>query len=135
MKRSTFLLISGIAAFLFGAMMFFLPGMAAQLLGIAPTPAVASVLRGMGGLIIGSGVINFLVRNYNDTETLKAVLLTNIVTHLFGLLADLLGVNDGALTIIKMAPVEATHLFVGIGSLIFLLKLKNSSVRLRNSSR
>lgn len=127
MKRSTFFLISAILSFVFGAMMFFLPAIAAKFLDIPLSDATASVLRGMGGLIIGSGTINFLVRNIHDNRTLKAVLLTNIITHLFGISADIWGVVDGALTTSKIAPVEITHLFIGIGSLIYLLRLKNIS--------
>ena len=124
MKRSTFLLISSILAFVFGIMMFFLPGLAAKFLGILSTPGAMSLLRGMGGLIIGSGAINFLLRNYQDTNALKALLIANIVTHLLGLSADILGVLDGVLTTLKIVPVEMTHLFVGAGSFICLLKLK-----------
>lgn len=127
MKRSGFLLISAILSFVFGGMMFFVPAFAAKFLDIASTPQTVSVLRGMGGLIIGSGAINFLLRNQNDIAALKGLLLTNIITHLLGISADIWGVLDGALTTSKIAPVELTHLFVGIGSLICLLRLKTIS--------
>lgn len=127
MKRSGFLLISAILSFVFGAMMFFVPAFAANFLDIASTPQIVSVLRGMGGLIIGSGAINFFLRNQNDIGALKGLLLTNIITHLLGISADIWGVLDGALTTSKIAPVELTHLFVGIGSLICLLRLKTIS--------
>ncbi|MEO6837937.1 MAG: hypothetical protein ABI185_06090 [Ginsengibacter sp.] len=58
MKRSIFLLITAVGSFAFGAMMFFIPNFAASFLDIAITPQTISVLRGMGGLIIGSGAIN-----------------------------------------------------------------------------
>ena len=105
--------------------MFFLPAVAASFLNIPLSGATATVLRGMGGLIIGSGTINFLARNVSDYKTVRAVLITNIITHLFGISADIWGVADGVLTTSKIAPVEITHLFVGIGSIIFLLRLKN----------
>lgn len=124
MKISIFFIISAIGAFAFGCMMFFVPGFAAGMLNITSTPGTLSVLRGMGGLIIGSGAINFLVRNNNNVDTLRAVLWTNIITHAFGLGADVWGISDAALTINKMLPVEITHLFVGIGSLIYLIRLK-----------
>jgi hypothetical protein len=41
-------------------------------------------------------------------------------------MADILGIFDGALTIIKIVPVGITHLFVGIGSFTFLLRTKNN---------
>lgn len=127
MKRSNFLLISAILSFVFGAMMFLMPAFAANFLAIAATPQTISVLRGLGGLIIGSGAINFFLCNQSDVTVLRGLLLANIITHLLGISADILGVLDGALTTSKIAPVEITHLFVGIGSLVYLLRLKNAS--------
>lgn len=129
MKRSIFLLISALGSFGFGAMMFFVPAFASHLLGLELTPAITSLLRGMGGLIIGTGAMNFSLRNIVHEETIKALLWTNIITHLFGLSADIWGILDGALTTSKIAPIEITHLFIGIGSLIYLLRLKNSSTK------
>ena len=124
MSRSVFLLITAVGSFCFGGMMFFIPVTASQILGIAYSQETVSVLRGMGGLIIGFGAINFLIRNATDHKTLQIVFLTNIIISLFGLLADFWGIYDGALTLTKMAPVELTHLFIGLGSLIFLTQLK-----------
>ena len=123
MKRSTFLLLAALGSLGFGALMFFAPVMGSGLLGLDPTPGTLSVLRGLGGLIIGSGALNVLAYRSVDAATLRIVLLTNIITHAFGLLADAWGVLDGALTIAKMAPVEVTHLFVGIGSLVTWMRL------------
>lgn len=125
MKRSTFLLIAAILSFVFGAMMFFAPAIGAKI-GLAATPETESVLRGLGGLIIGSGTINLLLRNQIDINALRGLLLANIITHLLGILADVWGVSDGVLPIAKIAPVEITHLFIGIGSLIYMLRLKTS---------
>jgi hypothetical protein len=124
MRCSIFILITALASFAFGAIMFFIPNFAAGLLGIQASLQTLSVLRGMGGLIIGSGTINYFFRNHDNSEILNGLLLTNIITHLLGLSADIWGVADGALVIDKMAPVEMTHLFVGFGSLYYLLKLK-----------
>ena len=109
--------------------MFFMPARGSSLLGLGLTPAVASLLHGMGGPIIGTGAMNFLFRKMTDTVAVKALLLTNVIIHLFGLGADIWGIDDGILTIIKMAPVESTHLFVGMGLLLYFLKLKSSKIR------
>ena len=94
MTRQTFLFITAIASFAFGIMMFFVPGFAADFLGIATTPQTISVLRGLGGLIIGSAVINYHLRNQDNAYVVKSILLTNIITHLLGLSADVWGVVD-----------------------------------------
>lgn len=127
MKRSTFLLLSALLSFVFGAMMFFVPAFAGGFIGMTAAPETLSVLRGLGGLIIGSGAINFFLRNQKDTEVLRGLLIANIITHVLGISADIWGVVDGALTLSKIAPVQITHLFIGIGSLIYLLKLNTAS--------
>lgn len=125
MKRATFLFVAAILSFVFGVIMFFAPVTGAEMIGLSATLETQSVLRGLGGLIIGSGTINLLLRNQNDTSVLRSLLLTNIVTHLLGILADVWGVGDGVLRVSKIVPVEITHLFIGLGSLIYLLKLKS----------
>ena len=132
MKRSLFLLITALLSFAFGAMMFFVPAFAAGFLDMAASPQTLSVMRGLGGLIIGSGAINYFLHNQDNAIVVKGLLLANIITHLLGLLADIWGVADGALSLIKFAPVEITHLFVGIGSLIYLLKLNTRSTQISN---
>lgn len=133
MKRSTFLFITAILSFVFGAMMFFAPSFAADFLDLKTNLQVISILRGLGGLIIGSGAINLLLHKQENLNAIKGLLVANILTHLFGLLADVWGAYDGALTLNKFAPVEITHLIVGIGSLIYLLKLNNKKSPLGKS--
>ena len=128
MRHSTFLLITAILSFVFGATMFCAPALGAKMIGLAATAETGSVLRGLGGLIIGSGTINLLLRNQTDINALRGLLLANIVTHCLGISADIFGVSAGVLTTGKIAPVEITHLFVGIGSLIYLFKLKSGAV-------
>ncbi|MDB5023573.1 MAG: hypothetical protein JWP78_1328 [Mucilaginibacter sp.] len=124
MKVSAFLTISAIGSVAFGAVMFLMPALAAGGLGLSLTPQTGSLLQGMGGLIIGLGAINFLARHFTDRGMLRVILLTNIITHTLGLLADVFGALNGALQIRQMAPVELTHLFIGIGSLIYLVRLR-----------
>lgn len=81
----------------------------------------------MGGLIIGSGAINYFLCNQDNSNAVKGLLLSNFITHVLGLSADIWGEADATLIISKMAPVEATHLFEGIGSLIYFVKLNPTS--------
>lgn len=104
--------------------MFLNPDFLAEFLNIETSPQTIAVLRGMGGLIIGSGAINYFLRHQTNIQFIQGLLLANIITHLLGLSADIWGAADGALTISKMAPVEITHLFVAIGSLYYYLKLR-----------
>jgi hypothetical protein len=119
MKRPQFLLVTALLSFGFGFLLFFGPALPARMWGIPHDPLTVSLLRGLGGLIIGFGMINFLLRRQDDVRVYKTVLWTNIITNLFGLAADLLGVFAGALSLTKMAPVELTHAFIIVGSFFF----------------
>lgn len=123
MKRKNFLLISALLSFGFGAMMFFLPQFASKNFGMTYTPEIGSLLRGMGGLIIGTGLINFLFRHNTSNEALKTLFIANIVTQLLGIITDFWGLYDRAITLKNILPVQVTHLFIGVGSLIYLLRL------------
>jgi hypothetical protein len=126
MNRSIFLLIAAVGSFVFGGILFFVPDTGAAILGIAATPGTLSLIHGLGGLIIGSATINWLARKLRDYSSIRAVLIANIVTHAFGLAADIWGIADGALSIAKMALVELTHLFIGVGSGIYLVDMKRA---------
>jgi hypothetical protein len=126
MKRSVFLLIIAVASFAFGTMMFLNPEFTADLLSIDTSPQTIAILRGMGGLIIGNGAVNYFLRHQTNIQFIHGLLLANIITHLLGLSAEVWGAYDGAWTIGKMAPVEITHLFAIFGSLFYYLKLKSA---------
>ncbi|MBX7142172.1 MAG: hypothetical protein K1X63_13940 [Chitinophagales bacterium] len=127
MKRSIFFLIAAIIAGLFGGMMLLAPAKAAEGFGILSTPESTILFRALGAMIFSTGVMNFLVRNHPDNITLKMVLLTNLVTHTLSTVADLWAVSDGILEITKAAPGLVAHLLIGIGSLIYAMKIKTSN--------
>ncbi len=129
MKRSLFLLIAALLSFVFGSALFFVPQLGAMGFGMTYTPQIGSLLRGMGGLILGSGMINFLLRQHREPQTLRALFLANIVTHAFGIGADFWGMHDGALQLINILPVQIVHLFIGTGSLVYLLNIDETESR------
>jgi hypothetical protein len=123
MKRHHFLLITAGLSFVFGVLLFFVPHIPAALWGIPPAPLTITLLRGLGGLIIGFGMVNFLLRRHPDAEVITVILWTDIGTNLLGLAADCWGVSAGALDLAKMASVELTHLFIMTGSALCLMTL------------
>ena len=127
MKRSLFLIITAIISALFGGMMFFLPGMVTEGFGSSPTPFSSFLMREMGLIILCSGVLNFLVRNDSDSMALKAIFIFNIAYHVIMIPIVFIGVSQGVFTIDKSFGGLAAHLFVGIGSLFYLMKIKTSN--------
>jgi len=71
---------------------------------------------------VGSGAMNFVGYRSKNNEPLTVILVANIITHILGLVVDFYGVFNGIHSIIKFAPVEVTHLFIGIGSMLYLLQ-------------
>ena len=104
--------------------MFLIPVLSANFMGLNFNPESASLLRGMGGLIIGTGLMNMLGYRSNEFQLVQLILITNIVIQLLGISVDILGVYHGVLSAVRFAPVELTHLFVGIGSGIYLMLLE-----------
>ena len=127
MKRSTFFLITAILAFIFAAMMLLVPGTAAEGFGMAPTPETNLLFRSLGGMLLSASILNFLVRNHRDSDTLKAVLMFNVALNLLGMLSDVPGIIEGILPFGKVVPGHIVHLFIIIGSFIYLRKIKSST--------
>ena len=127
MKRSIFLLITAAFAALFGGMMFFLPATVIEEFGTEPTLFSTFLMREMGLVILCSSVMNFLVRNDSDSNALKAILIFNMVYHLAMIPIVFMGVSQGIFTIYKAIPGLAAHLFIGVGSLIYLRNIKTSA--------
>ena len=127
MKRSLFLTIVAILGFIFGALLFLFPDKAGEGFGVALTPVSSLLFRTLGGMILGSALLNFMVRKHSDSPTLKAVLATNLIMHALVMAVDIGGVSSGVLQFSKIAVGQLNHLFVGIGSLIYLVRMKQTA--------
>ncbi len=123
MKRSTFLFTAAILGFALGLTMFFTPDKTAQGFGVESTPIISILFRAFGIMIFGSALIFYLIRNHADNPTFKVVLLVNFITHILGLLPDILSVKDGLLEFMKILPGQLLHLFIAIGSLIYYRRM------------
>ena len=127
MKRSIFLIITALISALFGGFMFLAPDVIAEGFGSAHTSFSKFLMKELGLIIICAGVINFMVRNHGDSTTLKAILIFNTAYHLIMIPIVLMGVSQGVFTIDKTIGGLASHLFIGIGSVIYILKMKARS--------
>jgi len=127
MKRSIFLIITSIISVLFGGMMFFLPDTMIEGYGSVPDLFSSFMMREIGVLILCSGLLNFLVRNNGDSMSLKAILIFNATYHVAMIPIVLLGVSQEVFMFDKSIGGLVAHLFIGIGSLIYLMKIKTSA--------
>lgn len=126
MKRSTFLLIVAIIAVPFGCLMIFAPGKALEGFGLTPDPLSSVLMQLIGSFIVSAGILNFGVRRHEDSLTLRSVLLFNILSHALGLVIDCMSIANEVMIFSKIMPGIAIHLFVGVGSLIYMMKIKTS---------
>jgi hypothetical protein len=78
-------------------------------------------------MILGSGLLNLLVRKQAASETLKAVLLANVAMHGLSMIADVSAGAAGVVQFSKIIPGQVAHLFIGIGSLVYLMKMEKTA--------
>jgi hypothetical protein len=123
MKRSIFLLIVAILSLFIGFVLLFAPSMAIEGNGFVSSDALIYVFRLLGGLVISKGVLNFLVRNDEDSNSLKAVLLFNVLNHFLSTCIDIKNIFDSVSTFSSEIPFLVIHLFVIIGSAWYLSKM------------
>jgi hypothetical protein len=125
MKRSLFFWIVAILALAFGGLMFLSPSLAAQAFGLQESAGTAVVFRILGATLLALALMNFLVRNHPASETLKAVLWTNVAVHGLGAVADLWSAAAGSIAFSGIGAGLVVHLFVGVGSLIYIARMEN----------
>ena len=123
MKRSVFFLITALLSFLFGGTMIFMTSKASEGLGMSTSHETLALLRAIGGTFLSMGILNFLIRDNVDSKSLRDILVFNIVVHLSGMLIDFWAINEKTIMLSKTVPGHIFHLFVIIGSIIFLQKM------------
>jgi hypothetical protein len=124
MKRSIFLLIVALLGFFFGLFLLLLPAQAGEGFGFTSSPQADVLFRAMGGLIFSTGLLNFMVRSHPDSPTIAAVLWFNVAAHGLGLIIDMISVSDGTMELSKIAVGQIVHVFVILGSVIHLMRMR-----------
>jgi hypothetical protein len=104
--------------------MFLAPQLAAQAFAMTPSGGTDALFRILGATLLSLAVMNFLVRNHPASETLKAVLWTDVATHGLGTIADLWSVAAGSLAFSSIAAGLVVHVFVGVGALVYVLRME-----------
>lgn len=123
MKRSVFLLICAIIAALLGSMMLFAPETTAESFAIQSTSGTVLLFQSIGAMIICMGILNFLVRNHKDSQTLKVILLYNVLYHASSITVDMMAVSKGTLVFEKIIVGQVVHIFIIIGAIIYMRKI------------
>ncbi len=126
MKRSIFLVISAILVFFIGVMCLFFPEKMAAGFGMTVTPLVLMMIKEAGACNVGIGYLNFAVRNHPDSNSLKVILLFNMVYHILILPANIYGWSQGIFAASQVGTSVGIHLLFAVGFLIYALKVKTA---------
>ena len=119
MKRSFFLLIASLIALSVGAFALFAPATLLQSKGVFS--AAANVwTQQVGVFLIAVGVIVFLVRNHEDSPTLRAILAGNAVAQIGLLPIEVLAYKAGTITQLSgIVPNSVIHVILAAGFLYY----------------
>jgi hypothetical protein len=128
MTRSIFFLIVAIVSVFTGSVLLFKPNFIVENNHWVSSPQTEFFIRLLGSPAVAIGVLNFLVRNHAESATLKAVLVLNIIKHSIDLVLDFTDFDLRNANIQSILPFVIGHLFIGLGSLYYLLKMKNLNV-------
>ena len=126
MKRKTFLTLTSCIALAIGVFVLAVPEvMIASVKLAAPSEAANVMARTVGVLLITVGILDFLVRNHEESPTLLAVLIANLVLQIGIMPIDPMAYASGVYkTLGSCLPNTILHLFLAVGFAYYLLKMK-----------
>src|SRR3954469_19914869 len=115
MKRSTFLLISAIVAWIFGLVMMINPrGFTSGTIPV-PTDQIDGIMRLLGTNLFAIGSINFLACKDGWSKSMRAILIGNILLHVLGLSFDFYNYSLGLFLMSGIMMGAVVHLLFIFG--------------------
>lgn len=131
MTRKTFLTITALVATTVGLFALVAPSVLLEQVKMATsTPAAEVMARTVGVLLLTMGCLSWLVRDHEDSETLRAVLLANLVLQLAILPIDPLAWATGAFdTLGSWLPNTLLHVALAAGFAHYWLASRRSATR------
>src|SRR5687768_10151601 len=95
MKRSVFLTIAAVLAFIFGLSMLFAPDKMLENMATVNTTDMQHVLQWAGSMLTTIGLITFLARNDPGSPALRALMSGQLFLHVIGFIIDVMHYNIG----------------------------------------
>jgi high-affinity Fe2+/Pb2+ permease len=128
MKRSTYLLMAGIIALSIG--LFALLAPATLLASKGVISAAANVwIQEVGAMLIAVGMLAVMVRNHDDSPTMKAILISNVVIQIGLFTIEALAYRDGIITLLSgIIPNLTLHVCLASGLIFYIVKMQNSNI-------
>jgi hypothetical protein len=87
--------VNSIISFVYGIALLLLPGTMLGLYGVPSSPGAQVVAQLLGGVFLGIGLLNWLVRGVSDSAALRAIILSLLVTDALGAVVSVWGTLSG----------------------------------------
>ena len=135
MSRKLLFTITAVTAGAVGALALLFPRvLIAGVKMAATTPAAEVMARTVGVLLLGIAVLDFLVRDHEDSPSLRAILLTNLFVQLAILPIDPMAYATGVYgTPAAFVPNTVLHLVLATGYARALFRPATRAAPLRSS--
>lgn len=125
MKRKTFLVGASFIALTVGILALIFPGVLLESKGVTASEATNVWVREVGVLLIAVGVTAFLVRGHEDSPTLKAFFIGNIVLQLSLIPIEPIAYINGIVTkLAGIMPNTILHVLLAGGFAYYAAKMK-----------
>jgi hypothetical protein len=126
-KRSAFLLLSGLIALAVGIFALLAPTVLLASKGISS--AAANVwTQEVGAMLIAVGILAVMVRHHPDSPTLKAILISIVVTQIGLFAIEALAYREGVITLLSgIVPNLILHVCLAAGLIYYIVTMRNSS--------
>lgn len=132
MKRSTFLTLASTIALTIGAFSLLAPALLLDSKGVSSKLALIWT-REVGVLLFAIGLILFMVREHEDSSTLRAVMIGSTVIQIGLLPIEMIAYREGLITRISgIIPNTIVHIFLASGFCYYILKMPSVKVPLKS---
>ncbi len=129
MTRKTFLTIFSFIGLGIGTFALVFPAVVLEMKGTAPSEVANVWVTEVGILLISVGIITFLVRGHEDSSTLKAFLIGNLILQAGLFPIEIIAYANGVITKLSgIIPNSILHIVLALGFVYYLVKMKNTKL-------
>jgi hypothetical protein len=131
MSRKAFLTVTSIIVLVIGIFALTAPNVLITSVKVAAPSETANVMaRTVGILLITVGVLDFLVKDHEDSATMRSILIANLVLQLGIMPIDPSAYATGVYkTVGSFAPNTVLHILLASGFIYYLVKMKKRERR------
>ena len=120
MKLKTLFIVNAIVVIFNGISAVLAPNTFISLYGATLNPAGANMMQFGGVWLIGIGLLTWFVRNAEESETRRGIILALLIMYILGFIVALLGLFSAGLNALGWSPVGINAVFaLGYGCFWF----------------